>query len=57
VDPGQFYVVGFMDDALLRCTHNPATGYFNFVGISVDFPADKAMDPGPTRDKFGRPLY
>lgn len=57
VDPGQFYVVGYMDEMLFRCSHDPATGYFNHVGVSVNFPDDKSMDPGPNRDKFGRPLY
>jgi len=54
---GTFYVVGYMDDLLMRCTHDPSSGYFNFVFVAVDFPASKAMDPGLTVDKFGRPLY
>jgi hypothetical protein len=53
---GTFYVVGYMDDMLMRCAHNPTTGVFNFVFVAVKFPADKAMNPGPTMDKFGRPL-
>ncbi len=56
-DPGQFYVTGYIDDALLRCSHDPATGYFNYVGVDVGFPDDKTLDPGPNKDKFGRPLY
>lgn len=56
-DPSTFYVVGYMDDVLMRCTHDPVSGYFNFVEIAVDFPAAKASDPGPATDKFGRPLY
>ncbi|MCK9996965.1 MAG: hypothetical protein KAH56_11885 [Candidatus Krumholzibacteria bacterium] len=54
---GTFFVVGYMEDMLMRCTHNPSSGYFNFVFVSVKFPAGKAMNPGPTVDKFGRPLY
>ncbi len=54
---GTFYVVGYMDNMLMRCAHNPTTGVFNFVFVSVKFPAGKAMNPGPTVDKFGRPLY
>jgi len=57
VDPNTFYVVGYMDEMLMRCSHIPSSGYFNFVFIPVDFPAGKAMDSGPTVDKFGRPLY
>jgi len=55
-DPGTFFVVGYMDDVLLRCTHDPVSGYFNQVTIAVDFPDAKAMEYGPTVDKFGRPL-
>ena len=56
-DPSNFYVVGYMDDMLLRCFHDPATGVFSFIEIPAVFDSDKAMDPGPTVDKFGRPLY
>ncbi len=56
-EPGNFFVVGYMDEMLLRCSHDPGSGTFSFVEIPVEFPADKAMDPGPTVDKFGRPLY
>ena len=57
VDERQFYVVGYIDDALMRCTHDPATGYFNFVWIPVEFPDAKSGEPGPITDQFGRPLY
>lgn len=56
-DPGNFFVVGYMDEMIIRCSHDPATGDFSFVEIPVDFPADKAMESGPTVDKFGRPLH
>ncbi len=56
-DPGNFYVVGYMDEKFLHCSHNPVTGEFSFVEIDVVFPGDKAMDPGPTVDKFGRPVF
>ena len=56
-DPGNFYVVGYMDEMLLRCNHDPGSGSFSFIEIDVEFDPDKAMDPGPTVDKFGRPLY
>jgi hypothetical protein len=54
---GTLYVVGYIDDHLMRCTHDPSSGYFNSVLVPVVFPASKAMDPGLTVDKFGRPLY
>jgi hypothetical protein len=57
VDPGQFYVTGYIDDMILRCSHDPSTGYFNYVAIMVPFPESKTLAAGPTRDKFGRPLY
>lgn len=57
VDPDQFYVVGYMDEKLFRCSHDPATGDFNHLEVVLEFPDDKSMDPGPNRDKFGRPLY
>ncbi len=56
IDPGQFYVVGYMDDKLLRCSHDQGTGDFSLVPISVEFPTAKALETGPTVDKFGRPL-
>ena len=57
IDSGQFYVVGYMDEMILRCSHDPVTGDFSLIPIKVEFPADKAMDMGPAVDKFGRPLY
>ena len=57
-DPSDFFVVGYMEKALMRCSHDPVTGDFTIVVIDdLEFPADKALDPGPTVDKFGRPLY
>lgn len=55
-DPTTFYVVGYMDEMLMRCSHDPNTGYFNFVLIPVDFPAQKSMDQAMSVDQFGRPL-
>ena len=46
-----------MDDQLLRCSHDQGTGDFSLVPISVEFPTAKALETGPTVDKFGRPLY
>ena len=57
IDPNNFYVVGYMDNMLMRCSHLPGSDFFNFEFIPVEFPASKAMDSGPTVDKFGRPLY
>ena len=56
-DPSEFYVVGYMDDKLLRCSHDPITGEFTKVEVDVIFPANKALDSGPAVDKFGRPLF
>lgn len=55
--PRTFFVVGYMDEGLRRCTHDPATGYFNSVWIPVTFPAEKAKDSGPAVDKWGRPAF
>ena len=55
-DPGNFYVVGYIDDRLMRCSHDPVTGDFNLISFPVEFPAAKALETGPTVDKFGRPL-
>ena len=57
VDPSQIYVVGFMDEMLIRCSHDPVSGDINYVFVPVPFPAKKAMDSGLVMDKFGRPLY
>jgi hypothetical protein len=46
-----------MDDLLMRCSHDPDSGYFNQVAIPVDFPAAKSLDQGPAVDKFGRPQF
>ncbi len=56
-DPGNFYVVGYMDEKFMRCSHDPVTGDFSFIEIDVEFPDSKAMDSGPAVDKFGRPVF
>jgi hypothetical protein len=55
-DPSTFFVVGYMDEMLMRCSHEPSSGYFNFVFIPVDFPALKSVDGALSTDQFGRPL-
>lgn len=56
-DPGNFYVVGYMDEMLMHCSHDQVTGDFTMEFIPVDFPDSKALDPGPAVDKFGRLVY
>ena len=55
-DPNAFYVVGYMDEMLMRCSHDPNTDFFNFVLIPVSFSGLKSMEPAMSVDKFGRPL-
>lgn len=56
-DPGNFWVVGYMDESLLRCSHDPVSGDFTAEKIDAFFDADKALDSGPALDKFGRPVF
>jgi hypothetical protein len=56
-NPNALFVVGYMDEMLMRCTHDPNTGYFNFVFVPVTFPAQKSMDQTIAVDQFGRPVH
>jgi hypothetical protein len=52
--PQDLYVVGFMEDLILHCSHDQATGAFTAEEIPVVFP-DKSFSLGPAVDQFGRP--
>jgi hypothetical protein len=54
--PDNLFIVGDIDDTLLRCSHNTATGEFTVVPIKVVFPEAKAFAEGMALDKFGHPL-
>lgn len=54
--PDNLFIVGDIDDTILHCSHDTATGEFTVNPILVEFPAAKAFSQGPVLDKFGRPL-
>jgi len=38
VSPSEFYVTGYMDEMILRCSYDPATDTFTSVPVVLAFP-------------------
>jgi hypothetical protein len=54
--PDNLFIVGNMNETLLRASHNQETGEFTVTPDTLGFPALKSGDYRPAVDRFGGPL-
>lgn len=58
--PDNLYIVGNMDETLIRASHDQVTGEFTFTEVTLEFPAFKSGTQSgeyrPAVDRFGGPL-